>query len=270
MSSPSGRVRRPAYSGGTGGGAIEDGWSTTRDFNSGTIGVAANSGGNGFDDIAGDSRYTTEQVYGGAQAVKMSIASGADGFGTWGGAIHFPSDLAKGANLWARQYIWMPSNPTFRIETPTNGSLKYIRVRQRTAGLANAGYWDLSLLDDSGAEADNTADFRFIKEGGAENWTKFSTNNVFPRGQWVEHILHLKLDNQTTAEGGSPRIRFWQNGTNLLDVNNKRTLINATDTAYQYYLFTFWNGNAPQAQALYMDDITVSSHTLPSWAVGLP
>ena len=262
------RARRRG--GASGGGAVEDGWSTTRDFNTGTIGAAANSGGNGFDGIAGDSRYTTEQVYGGAQAVKMSIGSGAEGFGTWGGSITFPSSLAKGANFWARHYIWMPANPTFRIETPTNGSLKYIRVAQRTAGNANAGYWDLSFTDDSGSLVNNSCDFRFIKEGGSENWTEFSTNNVFPRGQWVEHILHLKLDNQTTAEGGSPRIRFWQNGAKLLDVTNKRTMINATDTATEYYLFTYWNGFSPQEQSLYIDDITVSSHTLPAWAVGLP
>jgi hypothetical protein len=262
------RARRRG--GASGGGAVEDGWSTTRDFNTGTIGVAANSGGNGFDDIAGDSRYTTEQVYAGAQACKMTIPNASEGNGTWGGAITFPSTVAKGGDVWVRQYIWMPTNPTFRIETPGNGSLKYMRVRQKTSGASNAGYFDLQFFDDSGGLANNTFDFRMIKEGGSENWQNFGANNVFPRAQWVEHIMHLKLDNQTAGEGGSSRIRFWQNGAKLVDSTTLRTLINATDYADSYYLFTYWNGTSPQAQSLYIDDITVSSNTLPSWAVGLP
>jgi hypothetical protein len=242
--------------------ASGSGFNIFRDFNSGTVGTAANRTADGFDDVAGDSLYTTEQVYEGSQACKLSIASGATGWGKWGGAILFPEIVEKGRDLWIDLHVRMPAS--FIIETPGNGSLKYLRVRQRTAAGALTGYFDLQFQDD-----DKTiSEFRMLKEGQAV-WQNFGTNGVFTREVWHRHTLHMHLDDVLPASGGTSRIRFWQNGALQVDSATIKTILNPTDYADGLYLFTYWNGGAPQDQSLYVDQIRVSTDTVPSWATGL-
>ncbi len=258
-----------AGAGGTGGGG--GGWNITRDFNGGTNGASVSYvSGDAFDDLGGSSVYDSANAYEGAMCAKLQIADNVEGFGQWGGSIDFPSTVVKGQRFWLQLYIKIPAS--FLIETPGNGSLKYIRLRQKKADTTNAGFFDLQFFDQSGALADNTYDFRMIKEL-QDDWQEFGADGILTRDTWHRHTLCIDVDNVAVGSGGNGRVRFWQNGTLLVNSTTLTPLINATDYMDSFYLFTYWNGNgtdySPQAQHLFVDKIQMSTDTTPSWATGL-
>ena len=52
--------------------------------------------------------------------------------------------------------------------------------------------------------------------------------------------------------------RFWRNGELMNDIQ-MQTLSSATDTLDWIYLFSYWNGDVPQAQHCYTDDWKITS-----------
>ena len=246
-----------------GGGSSRTGWNVTRDFNGGADGaVVSTVSGDAFDDIAGSTLYDAANAYEGARCAKLQIANNVEGFGTWGGLIDFPQVVGKGQRFWLQLYIKMPS--AFLIKTPTNGSLKYIRVRQKKVDATNAGFFDLQFKDDD----QTSSEFRMIKEV-QDVWQEFGADGVFTRDTWHRHTLCIDVDNVAVANGGSGRVRFWQNGTLQVSSTTLTPLVNATDLMDSLYLFTYWNGFSPQAQHLFVDKIQMSTDSLPSWATGL-
>lgn len=237
-------------------------WNTVRNFNAGVDDTPANEGGDGFDDIAGASYYTNEQVREGSLACKCSISSGSEGNGTWGGLINLNHPVVKGQRLWTQVWFYIPGS--FVIETPGNGSLKTIRFRQYTAADANAGFLDIQLQDDD----ETISQWRMIKEG-QDDWQEFGDPNSFPRDQWVRVTVCLDVDDQHYVDGGTSRVRVWQGTEKIADSLTLDTIANATDRIDALYLFTYWNGNAPQTQSLYVDDIRMSTELLPEWAEDL-
>jgi hypothetical protein len=215
--------------------------------------------------------YTTEQVYEGSLAAKMSILSGQTGFGAWGGIVGFDSPVGKGDDLWLQHYIYIPAS--FVIDTvnggggDVNGSLKYIRLAQSANGVGTAGYIDLQLRDDASTDAD----FRILKEAqpGGAFWEYFAADGTLTRDVWHRHTMHVHFDDVLAASGGTSRIRFWQDGDLLLDTDTIGTLNNAAHTCHALYLFTYFNASSTQDQHLYVDDIRISSSTVPAWATGL-
>jgi hypothetical protein len=240
-------------------------WELLRDFNSGTVNASVQGQVDGMDDIAGASVYTTEQVYAGTRSMKTTITSGSDGFGLFGGTITLPSTLSKGNTLWLDLYAYFPTG--FIIDTPTNGSLKFVRIRQRTAASTHVGYFDLSLCDDD--SPDGPYQYRMIKED-TSGWVYSGAAGLMTRNAWHRVSLHIVFDNVLQASGGTARVRVWHNGTLLVDNTTIRTLLNATDVASDFYLFTYWNGTAPQTQACYIDNIRIAKNGVPSWAATLP
>jgi hypothetical protein len=240
------------------------GFDLLRDFESGAVGTSCNRKSDGFSDLAGAAVYSTEQALGGTQCAKLTVQSGAEGFGQWGGAVTFPQNVGQGGHLWVQLKIYIPAS--FIIDTPSNGSLKYIRIRQATSVGGNAGFFDLQMQDDDKAAGEG--DFRMLKEGQAV-WQNFGADGTLTRDTVLTHTLHMVMDATLPASGGTSRIRFWQGNTKLVDSGTIKTLINATDYADALYLFTYWNGTAPQTQSLYVDDIRISSDASPSWAAGL-
>lgn len=240
-------------------------WEIFRDFNSGPDNTGVQGKADGLDDLAGASVYTTEQVYAGARSMKTSITAGSDGFGNFGGTITLPSTLSKGNTLWLDLYAFFPTG--FVIDTPTNGSLKFIRIRQRTAASTHVGYFDLSLCDDDGAV--DPQQFRMIKED-TSGWVSFGASGSVTRNAWHRISMQLVLDNVLQSSGGTARVRVWQNSSLLVDNATIRTMLNATDVASDFYLFTYWNGTAPQTQSCYIDNIRIAKNGTPSWASSLP
>lgn len=239
-------------------------WEVVRNFNAGTSGLGVQGQVDGLDDIAGMSTYSTEQSFEGGKSCKMTITGGTDGFGNWGGTIAFPADIAKGSDYWLDLYAFLPTG--FNILTPTNGSLKFIRLRQTTAAAGHVGYFDLSLVDD--IPLDTAAQYRMIKED-TSGWVYSGAAGLLTRNVWHRVSLHVVFDNVLQSSGGTARVRVWQDGVRLVDNSNIRTMLNATDLVKSLYLFTYWNGNSPQTQSLYLDNIRMASGGVPTWALDL-
>lgn len=80
-----------------------------------------------------------------------------------------------------------------------------------------------------------------------------SSINSVQKGEWENYIFHI------TFSDDEPRVEFRKNCHVLFQSVSDPTLINATDLVYHFLLFTYWNGNAPQTQSLYIDNFRLSS-----------
>ncbi|HLK38277.1 MAG TPA: hypothetical protein VKU41_16055 [Polyangiaceae bacterium] len=101
------------------------------------------------------------------------------------------------------------------------------------------------------------------------------TNPNYPKGEWFwfERATYLSTD------GDASIIRIWVNDTLLLEQNGRTIRWQTTDGAYHaqtgstvgapsmpagatglefVYVFSYWNGNSPQSQTVYVDDITTA------------
>lgn len=237
-------------------------WETVRNFNSGLVGQQSEGTSDSFDGAAGFASYSSDRSFEGGKSARLRVDSGTTGFGNWGGIIDFPSALVQGQELWLQLYIFIPQD--FVILTPSNGSLKFLRIRTKTAAGGNGGYNDIQLVDD----ANQTNSFRMLKEG-QNTWFRFGTAGSFQKGSWQRVSVHISFHSVSAASGGSGRIRIWQNGKLLTDEPRIQTLSGADHSADSFYLFTYWNGGAPKTQSLWVDDIRMASFR-PSWASDLP
>jgi hypothetical protein len=233
-------------------------WELLYDFEEGTDGVKVPS-------LFNLSKYSTEKAQTGSKSCKMSILSGTEGWPDFGGAITFPSTVAKGDTLWFDIWLWVPANPTFIINTSPNGSLKFYRAHHQTAGGANNYYFDIQIQDDVG----RPTQFRMIKETNETNWIEFGTVGSLTRNAWQRFSVCQKYDNVLQGSGGTSRTRVWLNGNLLVDDATAPVLSNATDVSDHFYLFTYWNGNAPQDQSLWVDNMRFAKNGTPTWALGL-
>jgi hypothetical protein len=194
-------------------------------------------------------------------SAKLTVQGGTDGFGLWGGIIRFPQKVREGDDLWIQLYIFMPTD--FVVLTPGNGSLKFLRIRTTTSAGANAGFNDIQIQDDGNWESE----FRMIKER-QDRWFNFGAVGSFPKGQWHRITANLSISSVPSSAGGRSRVRVWQNGILLVDEPRMQTLSTSTDVADALYLFTYWNGNAPKTQSLWVDQLRIANG-LPSWALDL-
>jgi hypothetical protein len=101
------------------------------------------------------------------------------------------------------------------------------------------------------------------------------TNPTYPKGQWFwfERATTLSTD------GDASIVRVWIDDTLLLEQNGRTIKWQTTDGAYHtqtgstvgapsmppgatglefVYVFTYWNGNSPQSQTVYVDDIATA------------
>ena len=81
------------------------------------------------------------------------------------------------------------------------------------------------------------------------------------KGVWESYEIYYKFDTLSVDEGGTGVVRIWKNNKLLSNLTNQITLNNSTTVADSFYLFTYWNGNAPKDQHLYIDDIIMTSDT---------
>jgi len=239
-------------------------WEIFRNFNGGVSGTQVSyASGDAFDDLGGMTEYSNVRSISGGMSAKCTIIGGTDGFGNWGGSVAFTDTLVKHDEFWLQLYIYIPD--TFVIDTPGNGSLKFLRYKQRTAADAHRGYIDIQMQDDVG---EPTA-WRMIQENQGL-WRNFGSVGSITRNAWHRVTTHVVLDDVLQASGGTSRIRVWMDGVLLVDDATIRTLVSATDFMNELYLFTYWNGMAPQTQSLWIDDLRMAKNGVPSWVAALP
>ncbi len=252
----------PGWVGVTGGGSGVT-WELLRDFNSGAVNTGVQGQPDGMDDVAGDSVYTTEQVYEGARSMKCTITAGSDGFGNWGGSINFPSNFERYDTLWCEVYAFFPTG--YNITT-TPGHLKFLRFRTNQANGSNRGYNDLYIQDDAVVGQR----FKFIREGH-DVWYYGGGTGQMVRNVWHRFTVKVVFDTVAKASGGQSQVRVWQNGALIISSDTILTLGGTTDYSNLFYLHTYWNnGNAPTTQSSYYDMLRLAKNGVPAWAADLP
>lgn len=236
--------------------AIARRFALNRTFN-GTPGVKTSLESNGFDDVDGNSRYSSEQAYEGATSGKMTLllsdneaSGGSGGFGRWGGIIYFPTELQAGDEFFMRFRMYYPSGFD-HYTSGGGGHVKFIRFRTEDASGNNAGYIDVYWDFESASTT-----YKYIKEFSPNQWSYFGPKASYPHvfNNWVTYNVHVILSN--SAQTG--RFRMWRDGelmTNLSVV----TLSGATHVCTRFHLFTYWNGQVPQEQSCYVDDVVITS-----------
>lgn len=193
------------------------------------------------------------EAYTGTQSCEHGIVIGQT---DWGGIITFPSNLVKGDEIWIRVHTFMPLG--FDYNSYGEGELlKFLRVHTRTVADSNIGYNDWYITP-----TNNTfASHQFIYEGEQE-WAFVTDMSLRPvLNQWETYEFYLKLDDVPVDSGGQARARFWKNGVLILDTTNRQTLQTAATYADRMHIFTYWNGNAPQTQQMYIDDLVITTTT---------
>jgi hypothetical protein len=224
-------------------------FTVTKSFE-GVVGTDADDGADGFDGTGGRSIFSDEQKVSGTTSGKMTILQGETGFGNWGGEFDFPNKLYDGDELFLRFRMYYPSG--FTHYTSGEGDrVKFVRVKSTSPANANRGYLDL-YWDKSGSGAT----YKQILEFGSTSWTNVGTAAEFPHlfDQWVTYNIHYVFNADSTLGIA----RFWRNGELMADI--KTETLSAVDDSMDFiYLFTYWNGSAPQTQSCYTDDWKITS-----------
>jgi len=241
------------------------GWYTHIGCEGGTLGAqVAQGGADEFSQTFSSTVYSNTEVGTGSESCQMGITEDSltNGWGQWGAIYQFPSTLQNGSELWARVSLFVPAG--FDVTT-NDGMLKFMRVHTASPGVTNEGYHDL-LISNPGFESwspgigDWAAPYIYNYEGAA-NLIGVGTvpANNFATGQWETYEMYIKLSPISKDSGGQGEIRIWKNNQLLLDRTSAPTLVQATSFADFFYLFTYWNGNAPATQSLHVDDVIVTS-----------
>lgn len=234
-------------------------WDLTRDFNSGVLGTKAQAS-DAFSGAAGGAEYSSERSREGGKSAKLKVIGGTEGYGYWGGIIDFPQKVFKGETIWLEMHVNVPD--TFSIITPTNGSLKFLRFKSSKADGAHSGYVDMQIIDDGASDPE---EFRMMREGQSGGWFYYGQNGMLTRDTWHRVNVELSVDNVALSQGGTAQAKFWLNGNLITTEKDIKAIMASTDYMESFYLFTYWNGDAPKDQHLWVDNIQISNER-PVWA----
>lgn len=230
-------------------------WTRELTFESESIGAKATGTSLDFDDAAGGSYITDEQVLRGEKAAKLTVTGGSTAFGEWGGIVNFPTALGKGDEIWFSVNTFFPEGFNYD-STGEGGHLKFLRIHTSTPSGDNRGYNDWYINPEN-----SSIPHKFICECQAR-WFDYGTrSDRIQRGQWESYEMYVKFDNIPTDEGGTAIVRVWKDGRLLREITGAKTLGSSGDVSTRAHLFTYWNGAAPKSQFMYVDDIIITSDT---------
>lgn len=218
------------------------GWTLVADFESGAVGERAN-GPRSLSEAFSKTVIVDTPVFDGIRATQMGIDAGISGFGTWGGIIDHPVDLHQGSEIWFRVSTYFPTN----FIAVGNPRLKFLRVHTLTTVGLNDGYLDLYILPNGQFSYDNEV------VGVSTSKTPFGA--VLKKGEWETYEIYIKLHSQPQAG----IYRVWQNGKLIHENKTLKTLSTAASWSDRAHIFTYWNGNAPQTQSMYVDDVILTT-----------
>ncbi len=240
-------------------------WTSDINCEGGTNGAKLAEGGTTqFSSTFSLSTYSTAQAATGSESCKMGITAGSDGWGVFGATYSFPSNIGQGGQVWTRVSLFVPSG--FNVNT-NDGMLKFMRVHTANSGGSNVGYHDLlisnpGLVNWSATLGNWTSSFVYNFEGAPNliGVGKVGTNDIV-QGKWETYEIYIKFDSVAKSSGGTGEVRIWKNNQLLLDSTKQATLASSSDHSDGFYLFTYWNGNAPATQSLYVDDVIIATDT---------
>jgi len=227
--------------------------------------VADSSGKiNGKDVFQGDAfntYYSDEVLFNGDNTIKMSVASGNTGFGSFGGTINlgtYPNGaiLFHGDELWIRSRIYLPAGFEYNLQ----GRNKFLRLRvfhEENGAAVSEGYNDLYI---DGSDP-NGSPWAFIFEG-RQQWLVLGTGpgDALEIGKWHTIEMHLVLDNLKGSEGGSALVQVWFDDRLLGESSERATLKQVDSYMSFFYYFTYWdNLGAHRDTDVFIESIVMTS-----------
>ena len=175
------------------------------------------------------------------------------GFGRWGGIVPIKPALARGAEIWVRLNVYWPQDFQFSASP----WMKFVRLHNRTGEGSNGGYNDLYVDKANGTHSV----LRTIKERH-DRWQTYD-GPALPRGRWETYEVYLFVDHKPVDAGGQARFRVWRDAHLIFDRTDVPTISRPDGTIDYLYLFTYWNNEAPPANHLFIDDLTIATSASP-------
>jgi hypothetical protein len=133
--------------------------------------------------------------------------------------------------------------------------LKFMRVH--TQGGGEHGYHDWLLNHPDRSDHPGHYFTSGVQDAGRECGGSDGHDPV--RGRWETYEMYVGLDDEAARDGGSGRVRLWRDGELICEIDEFPTLRTPEGRADAFLLSTYWNGGAPRTQALYVDDILITS-----------
>ncbi len=236
-------------------------WTISQNFDGSSVGSPC-----GWD-AAGGSTVSGVMAYSGAHSCQLTIPAGSTGWGIWGGVINHPSNVTRGQQLWFRVHTFWPKGMTYN-STGEGDHLKFFRFHTMSSSNSNIGYDDIYINPQG-----QNPPFQFIYEGeqvwdyiGSTTGTLTAplmggTQEPIQFGVWETYEYYVKFDTVPVTKGGMAEIRFWKNGSLMADMTDRITLASTDAYSDRTHLFTYWNGGAPQAVTMYVDDVVLTTDT---------
>ncbi len=205
-------------------------------------------------DAAGHTTASSEAAFSGSQSARMEIRdTDQGGFGKWGGVLPINPALTKGQEVWVRLRVRWPASFQFTASP----WMKFLRLHTTQADGSNAGYNDLYV-----DQADSTTSvLRTIKEIH-DVWAVFDGPKI-PRDTWESYEMYLFIDNESVDAGGAGRVRIWRDNALIFNRTDVPTIVAAESTVDYFYLFTYWNNEAPPNNHCYVDDLVIATGSSP-------
>lgn len=253
-----------------------EGWTIDANFDSGTLGVAADKRYTGLDDGfhggASKDGGTTGSLYSsfspanGSQSVRCTILAGTDGFGRWGGVFNCPTDVVEGETIWYRAKIYIPDGTS--ISTTSPQGLKFLRLHMTNPDGSSRSHLS-TLLQGAGVTpsqeatgpAPTVAD-DFAAESCPYNAVTDSRDCYYlgddtTTGVWHDYEMACKL----SSTDGQGMFRIWHDGTLVFENVVTRTTPYSNTVVNYAYLFSHWNGTVGVDTTIYADSLKLTTTT---------
>ena len=229
-------------------------WTWTADFESGTLGQVA-SGTSGFDYAASLTTYSNEQTHGGTKACKMHWTSGSDGYegcAGWWGYDDGNHNITNGQELWVRGYYYFKSPWDWTCDPV----VKILRAPVRTSSNGHNGYISVFTFQNGeyGAESPGAMGYSNETTNG-EGQTAAVPNALFSTDQWICLEMYIKFSPTAGIQ------RIWRNGILVQERTNSTFDATSNISPGGGWVMSYWNGGAPQAQDMYLDDFQATTDT---------
>lgn len=162
----------------------------------------------------------------------------------WGWA-NWPAKLYKGDRLRVTFDVYVPSNFNWM------GIQKFVRFQQYDNSGNARGYTTLYL--DDGANKPYVDQESYT----GPNIKTFTTGTMPARDQWTTFVYEIGIDTVAMNDGGTGQRLVYQNGVNILDYRDHKTLDYDFGFYERLFMSSRWNGVLSQDQYLWYDNYKV-------------
>ena len=242
------------------------GWKMEENFDSQPLGAKPKYSGAGGMEWFSGTKVTNDQTYSGSgRSASLSVTKGTSGWGEFGAVVNYPSTIKEGGEVWWRVRTFMPKSYNYAADA---FALKFMRTHTRAITTKNNhGFLDLYIQPNGGLlyQIEVGHEVEPGKWWGQVNESASKQSNaelaaIDPKvvlGRWETYEIYVKFSQSSGI------YRVWKDG-NLVYENTKWETMKSKSGSPEseselMNLFTYWNGDAPQTQTMYIDDLVVTT-----------